>query len=688
MPEATGRVKRRPGEANAQSGASTSERRPAVARGILDRRSRERLKSTVWGGAWGLVVGGVIVAVVSQLAVRHDLMLPQPEARAVETPAGTEFAQSRPETDPEVPSEETMPAADVTAATPAAPEPADTSPTLDTTPAATPAPSFAGPDAFERPDVPEGAEVALTEREGLRPETAGAPEARAPLPPRTEQPAIVAEPAPEEPSAPTEPPLTETAALTAPEEDSAPALADAAGMAAPQPAPEAPAAMAEAVDESAGDTATVPAEEPAPVIAGLETEAPRAPQSSAPETGAPETVAERAPAAPAPAAPRGEVPARAPELSRDLAEAPAEPEAPEAADVSVAEADTAPAPAADSPAIARPAAPEEEPEIPETSRPADAATPSVIDLPRRNGNGSGNIRITQAPEPDAAMPGVPSANVGQRVGTLPGSRANGEPERAAAPPRSGGALAAHRRSFEAEDGLARIAVVLVHESAAPPDAAALSELPEEVSFAVDGGSANAAEIADAYRAAGREVVLIPTIPAGARPQDVEVALQANLRAVDEAVAVMDHGDAGFQSDRQAVGQVIRAIADTGHGLITAPQGLNTAQQIAGRFDVPASLIFDDLGAGVDANAVSRALDRAAFRARLEEGVIVLGRADPATIEGLGDWLQGRNARSLALAPVSAVLAPEETGGSGTEIGSQDEAGGLPRVRSLPDSRSN
>src|SRR6056297_1169517 len=663
MPGATGRVKRRPGEANAQSGASTSERRPAVARGILDRRSRERLKSTVWGGAWGLVVGGVIVAVASQLAVRYDLMLPQPEARAVETPAGTEFAQSRPETDPEVPSEETMPAADVTAATPAAPEPADTSPTLDTTPAATPAPSFAGPDAFERPDVPEGAEVALTEREGLRPETAGAPEARAPLPPRTEQPAVaardlpappapepeatVAEPAPEEPSAPTEPPLTETAALTAPEEDSAPALADAAGMAAPQPAPEAPAAMAEAVDDSAGDPATVPAEEPAPVIAGLETEAPRAPQSSAPETGAPET-----------------------------------------ADVAVAEADTAPAPAADSPAIARPAAPEEEPEIPETSRPADAATPSVIDLPRRNGNGSGNIRITQAPEPDAAMPGVPSANVGQRVGTLPGSRANGEPERAAVPPPSGGALAAHRRSFEAEDGLARIAVVLVHESAAPPDAAALSELPEEVSFAVDGGSANAAEIADAYRAADREVVLIPTIPAGARPQDVEVALQANLRAVDEAVAVMDHGDAGFQSDRQAVGQVIRAIADTGHGLITAPQGLNTAQQIAGRFDVPASLIFDDLGAGVDANAVSRALDRAAFRARLEEGVIVLGRADPATIEGLGDWLQGRNARSLALAPVSAVLAPEEAGGSGTETGSEDEASGLPRVRSLPDSRSN
>lgn len=668
-------------------------------------------------------------------------MLPQPEARAVETPAGTEFARPRPETDPEVPSEETVPAADVAAVTPAAPEPADASPNLDTTPAATPAPSFAGPDALERPDVPEGAEVALTEREGLRPETAGAPEARAPLPPRTEQPAdaardlpappapepdaTVAEAAPEEPPAPAEPPLTETAALTAPEEDSAPALADAAGTAVPQPAPEAPAAMAEAVDDASGDPVTVPAEVPAPVIAGLETGAPRAPQGSAPEAGAPETVAESAPAAPAPAAPEGEAPARAPELSRDFAEAPAEPEAPETADVAgaeadtapaptsgspaiarpatpeeepaapeppdvaVAEADTAPQPAADSLAIARPAAPEEEPAIPGSPRLADAATPSVIDLPQRNGDGSGDIRTTRAPEPDAAMPGVPSANVGQRVGTLPGSRANGEPERAAAPRRSGDALAAHRRSFEAEEGLARLAVVLVHESAAPPDAAALSELPAEVSFAVDGGSANAAEIADSYRAAGREVVLIPAIPAGARPQDVEVALQANLRAVDEAVAVMDPGDVGFQGDRQAVGQVIRAIADTGHGLITASQGLNMAQQIAGRFDVPAALIFDDLGAGVNAGAISRALDRAAFRARLEEGVIVLGRADPATIEGLGDWLQGRNAQSLAIAPVSAVLAPE-AGGSDAEAanGAGAEASGLPRVRSLPDSRSN
>ena len=38
----------------------------------------------------------------------------------------------------------------------------------------------------------------------------------------------------------------------------------------------------------------------------------------------------------------------------------------------------------------------------------------------------------------------------------------------------------------------------------------------------------------AYRAAGREVVMIPSLPERARPQDVEQAMQANLRAVPEA----------------------------------------------------------------------------------------------------------------------------------------------------------
>ncbi|MDJ1008762.1 MAG: divergent polysaccharide deacetylase family protein [Paracoccaceae bacterium] len=674
-----------------------------MARGILNRRRLERLKSTVWGGASGIVVGGAMVAVASQLAVRHDLALPQPEARAVETPAGTEFDQARPETDPAVPTEETVPAADVAAISPAEPAPADASPRFDTAPAAAPQTAFAGPEAPGRPEVPRAAGVALTDREGLRPETAGAPEARAPLPPRTDQPAAVvrdvpappvretapqvAEAAPERGPAPADAPVAEMPGLAAPEEDASPVVAEAPQDAGAPAAPDA--LLAEATREPRAEPSAAPA--PGPVVASLETQAPRGP-AAAPSPDLPRTVTDAVPSAPAPAAPEGLAPAAAPALTREAAEAPTEPETPQTADIALTEVDSAPQPGAESPEMAAPVAPEAEPAIPENPQLADAGGPAGAVEPRRIVPPSDSLRIAQAPEAAPGMPGVPSASIGQRVGALPGSRSDTgtAPEVAQPAPDAGRALDRHRHAFEADPGLARVAVVLVHEGAAPPEAGALADLPGEVSFAVDGASLNAAAIAAAYRAAGREVVLIPSIPAGARPQDVEVALQSNFGAVPEAVAVMDPGTAGFQGDRDAVGQVIAVIAETGHGLITAPQGLNTAQQIAGRFDVPASLIFGDLGAGTDAAAVSRALDRAAFRARLEAGVILVGRADAATVEGLGQWLQGRNAQSLALAPVSAVIAPQTAPDAVEET--EDEAAaattGLPRVRAVPDSRSN
>lgn len=686
-----------------------------MARGNLKRQGRERLKSTVWGGAWGVIVGGVIVALASQLSVRHDLVLPQPEARAVETPAGTEFAQERPQTDPALPAGETVPGADVTAVTPADPTPADTSPMLDTAPAAAPAPAFAAPTAPGRPSVPRSAGVELTNRAGLRPETAGAPEARAPLPPGADRPAAISRDVPAPPvreaapevaeaadpvappegspvveapsfeTPPVEAPASEIATLASPVEEAAPLVPASPSATASVAAAESPAL------DITPEIAIVTGEAPAvPVVDASPEVAPPAVASLAadPEPPAPatETASDAAPArvVPAPAAPV-EAPAAAPALARAAAPAPAEPETSTRAGVALVGTEPAPS-ATERPAFVAPTSPESGPLLPEAPSVAgvEAPLPRRIEAPQAE-----TLRIAQTPGAESEMPAVPSASVGERVGSLAGDPvgpvASPDPAEAAVSA-EGGALVAHARAFEAEPGRARLAVVLLHESAAPPDPASLASLPPDVSFAVDGGSANAAAIARAYRAAGREVVLVPSIPAGATPQDVEVALAANFAAVSEAVAVMDTGETGFQNDRATVGQVIAVIADTGHGLITAPRGLNTAQQIAGRFDVPAMLIFDNLGAGGDAGAVSRALDRAAFRARQEAGVVIVGRAEPATIEGLGDWLRGRNAQSLALAPVSAVLAPAGASSAGTAP--EAPANGLPRVRSLPGSQSN
>ena len=85
--------------------------------------------------------------------------------------------------------------------------------------------------------------------------------------------------------------------------------------------------------------------------------------------------------------------------------------------------------------------------------------------------------------------------------------------------------------------------------------------------------------------------MIPAVPQGAAPQDVEQALQANFAAIPEAVALMDVTGARFQSDRAVVGQVVEVVTDSGHGLITFSRGLNTANQEAQRAGVPSGLIF-------------------------------------------------------------------------------------------------
>lgn len=634
-------------------------------------RRRESLLSTVWGGMWGVVVGGVIVTVASQLAVRHDLVLPKPEARAVETPAGTEFDQARPETDPNLPSEETVPAADVAAVTPAQPGPADASPQFDTTPASAPRTGFDGPAAPDRPNVPTGANVALTSREGLRPETGAAPEAMAPLPPGVERNVAVARDAPAAPARD----QAEAAAQAAPQTvaptppASAPIVADDDTAPATETAP--PRVVTEATPvQPDAEPDRVPladaASPEAPDLAALEPQVPVAPSV---ETPVAPDVSERAPElaleTPAPAAPVADAPEEAPAQVAT----PAVPEVPSQEEATLELAEVQQAPELRLPAA--PAQPDAGADVPQMPRAlADAPTLIQTSEPRRIAPGQGAGGTVSIGTPAARLGITEDATVAD---VTPSSEM---------PSSSVGALGANRTAFDADPNLSKLAVVLTHQGDELPDADALSDLPSEVSFAVDARAANAGAIAAAYRAADREVVLIPSFPPRATPQDIEVALGSNLGNVAGAVAVMDPGSAGFQNDRAAVGQVIAVLAESGHGLITASRGLNTAKQIADRFDVPAALIFNELPPSADAGTATRALDRIAFRARQETGIIVLAPGDSVTVTGLVDWLAGRSSSGLQIAPVSAVLDPqgsEETDASDGSEGSD----GLPQVRRLP-----
>ena len=163
-------------------------------------------------------------------------------------------------------------------------------------------------------------------------------------------------------------------------------------------------------------------------------------------------------------------------------------------------------------------------------------------------------------------------------------------------------------------------------------------------------------LCEALVAAGREVVLIPALPQGARPQDVEQALRVNFETIPEAVAIMDVSGGRFQSDRAAVSQVVDVVSDTGHGLITFPRGLNTVHQRAERAGVPTGLIFRNLDGGNETSEqIRRTMDRAAFRARQEDAVILVGTTSALTLGAILEWSLGNRSTSVTIAPISAAL---------------------------------
>ena len=214
------------------------------------------------------------------------------------------------------------------------------------------------------------------------------------------------------------------------------------------------------------------------------------------------------------------------------------------------------------------------------------------------------------------------------------------------------------QSFENPSGKPLFAVILRDTGAADVDRAALAALPFPVSFVIDPLAPNAASAAAIYRAAGQEVILLASgIPPGALASDLEQTFQTTAAALPQAVAVMDLPQDGFQDNRPLASLVVPIVKTQGRGLITFDRGLNAADQVARREDVPSATIFRQLdGAGEDLPLIRRYLDRAAFKAAQEGRVMVLGDTRAETIAALMEWTVEGRASSVSLAPATAVLS--------------------------------
>lgn len=202
------------------------------------------------------------------------------------------------------------------------------------------------------------------------------------------------------------------------------------------------------------------------------------------------------------------------------------------------------------------------------------------------------------------------------------------------------------------------AVILLDAPADPAAEAAIVALPMPVAVALDPDDPDAPRRAQAYRAAGHEVVIHAAgLPQGATASDLDVTFDAWFRALPEAVALIAPAEGGFQGNRGLAQAVMPYLADDGHGLITHERGLNPAQQSANSAGVANAAVFRIIDSD-DENqfTIRRYLDRATFRAQQEGQVVVMGRAAHAdTIDGLIGWRMEGRAGQVAIVPVSATL---------------------------------
>lgn len=217
---------------------------------------------------------------------------------------------------------------------------------------------------------------------------------------------------------------------------------------------------------------------------------------------------------------------------------------------------------------------------------------------------------------------------------------------------------AYAAKFENPEAKPLMSIILIDDEGAF-GAEALKDFPYPLSFAVSPSDPDAAEKMARHRAAGFEVLALADLPKAASAQDAEVSMAVWLDTLPETVGILEGVGTGIQGNRKLADQVAAIAGDTGRGLITQDNGLNTVQKLAARNGIPSGVIFRDIdGARQDPTIMRRFLDQAAFRAGQQGTVVMLGRLRPDTISALLLWgLEDRGGR-VAMAPISAVMTQE------------------------------
>ncbi|RPE71204.1 polysaccharide deacetylase 2 family uncharacterized protein YibQ [Pacificibacter maritimus] len=218
------------------------------------------------------------------------------------------------------------------------------------------------------------------------------------------------------------------------------------------------------------------------------------------------------------------------------------------------------------------------------------------------------------------------------------------------------AIVAHAAPFSKLGSAPNMSIVLVDIGDIDPTEPQLKDLPFPVTFAVDALAPGATARAQLYRDAGLEVMALIGLPDGASAQDVAQTLSQAAQLVPTSIGFLDVPSASFQTSREIAAQVVASSGQSGHGIVTFPSGLNALMQESQRAQQPAATVFRDFD-GKDQNvaAMKRFLDQAAFRAGIDEEIVLVGRSKPDTLQALVEWSLGNRAATVEMVPVSFLL---------------------------------
>ncbi|MDG1738296.1 MAG: divergent polysaccharide deacetylase family protein [Paracoccaceae bacterium] len=208
---------------------------------------------------------------------------------------------------------------------------------------------------------------------------------------------------------------------------------------------------------------------------------------------------------------------------------------------------------------------------------------------------------------------------------------------------------------EAIDDRPLMAIILIDTGEYNIGPEALASFPYPISFAIDPLRDDALEAAERYRSKGFELLVTADLPESGDASLAEIALAPTIESIPGAVGFLEGTNGGLQGNMELAEAVLKMVEDTGNGLVLRSKGLNAAQQQADGRDLPVATLFRDFDAsGQNASVIRRFLDQAAFKARQEGSVVMVGRLRPATISALLLWGLQDRATSVALTPVSTI----------------------------------